>query len=589
MNQQEILPVVPAPVHSIPSSSAGWPFVPRLRIYSERVTLDSGDSLRVKLSDATRTVASLVFDYGDGELYRASEPENVHAGDDDDAVETSDFPDSVSAFVDRRNSRAEARAQCMLESFGAVELARLDDVLVAPTSRADYLVHQDDSVHALCSFLAHAVPLLRERGFDVEIDEHQPRVTKPAASFYAALRGDDGDDAGDWFSLELGVDVDGERIDLLPALLDLLRSVPDDSSLAALRRLPAKYRVLRVEDGRYLPFSPDRLIALLEVLIDLYDGAPSPEASGRFRKERALCLTGLDDVLGSERPMRWDGGSETVERARKFLREPRKAPPPAHGLAVTLRPYQEEGLAWLQHLRENEMGGVLADDMGLGKTLQTIAHLVVEKRSGRMNIPSLVVMPTSLIGNWQRELRKFAPGLLTLVLHGRDRNRHSRYVARADVVLTTYPVLLRDIESLKEAAFHLVVLDEAQAIKNPRSRAHQAAAELNARHRLCLTGTPVENNLDELWALFDFLAKGMLGTGAEFRARFRLPIERRGDEQQLSLLRERVAPFVLRRMKEDVAKELPPRRSSFGPSRCRARNASFTRTSASRPTPKSAD
>ncbi|HEX7670429.1 MAG TPA: DEAD/DEAH box helicase [Polyangiaceae bacterium] len=569
MTQPAASPAGPEPVHSIPkTSSSSWPFVPRLRLYTEKLTVDRGDLLRSSLEDAVVPVLSLVFDYGNGACFRASEPDESFlddAEDADDGVFAFDSDaDSAPTWSSpplsvERDLREEARAQCLLEAFGPLELARLDDFLLSPDSKADYLVHLDDNVHAVCSFTAHGVPELRGRGFDVVIDEQYPyQVTSPATSFYALM---DEEQDGDWFSLELGIEVDGIRVNLLPPLLELLESAPEDSPLSALKRLPAKYRVVNIGENRYLPFPPERLIALLEVLIDLYDGAPSMDADARFRKERALCLTELDDAIGGQDgSVEWGRGAARIQQARAFIARPAAGSAKvAAGLDATLRPYQMEGLAWLQHLRKNDVGGVLADDMGLGKTLQTIAHLALEKESGRMDCPSLIVMPTSLVTNWAREIRKFAPHLSVLALHGRNRHRQERPLSSYDVVLTTYPVLIRDVETLKKTTFHLVVLDEAQAIKNPRSRAHQAVTELEARHRLCLSGTPVENNLGELWALFDFLEPGTLGSAEEFRLKFRHPIEREGDEKQLAILRQRVRPFVLRRMKEQVAKDLPPK------------------------------
>jgi SNF2 family DNA or RNA helicase len=200
---------------------------------------------------------------------------------------------------------------------------------------------------------------------------------------------------------------------------------------------------------------------------------------------------------------------------------------------------------------------VLADDMGLGKTLQTITHVLREKQSGRAEHPTLIVMPTSLVGNWRREFKKFAPALEVVAFHGPK--RVSSGLATADVVLTSYPLLVRDLELLKNQPYHLVILDEAQAVKNPRSLAARAVRELNARHRLCLSGTPIENNLEELWSLFDFLMPGFLGDADSFRTQFRVPIERMGNQLRLEALRSAVAPFVLRRMKESVARDLPPK------------------------------
>ncbi|HVU01283.1 MAG TPA: DEAD/DEAH box helicase [Polyangiaceae bacterium] len=564
MTQAAAFPGGPEPVHSIPLRTERWPFVPRLRLFTETLTVDRGDLLRTKLEDVTRSVVSLVFDYGDGACFRAAEAEDPFPGDfsdDEDGFSLDLDRDSAPSFpapaalVDR-DTRAEARAQTLLESFGAVELARLDDFLVSPKSQADYLVSLEDNVHSTCSFVAHAVPKLKEAGFEVTVDEAYPlHVTPPAGAWYARM---DENDDGDWFSLEIGVEVDGERMNLLPALLEILESVPDDSSLSALRRLPAKYRAVRVGEGKYVPVPVDRLVALLEVLVDLYDGCPNAEQT-QFRKEQALCLTALDGVLETEEPLTWTRGAARMQEVRAFRarpKEPEAAPPDT--LQATLRPYQQEGLAFLQHLRRNGVGGVLADDMGLGKTLQTIAHLCVEKESGRMDVPSLIVMPTSLVTNWSREVKKFAPHLRVLPFVGPKRHRHEPF-SSYDVVLTTYPVLIRDVEKLQEQPFHLVVLDEAQAIKNARSRAHQAVSELECRHRVCLSGTPVENNLGELWALFDFLSPGLLGTAEEFRSRFRTPIEKDENEERLQLLRKRVGPFVIRRTKEQVAKDLPPK------------------------------
>jgi SNF2 family DNA or RNA helicase len=311
----------------------------------------------------------------------------------------------------------------------------------------------------------------------------------------------------------------------------------------------------------YLQVPKERLRILMQVMAELYQGVDGDRSCIEFPSVRAPALGQLE--VAFEQPgstLDLTGPAELQARARSLTARPRTLPAsPMRGLNAELRPYQVEGVAWMQHLREHDAGGVLADDMGLGKTLQTIAHLVIEKESGRPTKPSLVVTPTSLVGNWQRELEKFAPGLRVNVLSGKDREKRYKAAADSDVCLTTYPILLRDTEYYASQAFHYVILDEAQMIKNRRSRAHDAASNLQSEHRLCLTGTPIENGLEELWSLFEFLMPGLLGDELSFRHFYRIPIETQRDEARLATLRAQVTPYILRRMKHEVAKELPPK------------------------------
>jgi SNF2 family DNA or RNA helicase len=195
--------------------------------------------------------------------------------------------------------------------------------------------------------------------------------------------------------------------------------------------------------------------------------------------------------------------------------------------------------------------------MGLGKTLQTIAHVLLEKQHGRLDRPAMIVTLTSLVGNWQRELERFAPSLRVVVYHGPDRAARRASIASHDVVITTYPLVARDRELLAEIPLHLLVLDEAHAIKNDGAQVAEAVRRLEARHRLCLSGTPIENHLGELWSLFDFLMPGLLGSRDDFAASYREPIEARGDKARVEALRDCVRPYILRRTKDAVAPELP--------------------------------
>jgi SNF2 family DNA or RNA helicase len=229
------------------------------------------------------------------------------------------------------------------------------------------------------------------------------------------------------------------------------------------------------------------------------------------------------------------------------------------GFAAKLRPYQEQGVAWLDLLRESGLGGVLADDMGLGKTVQILALLALEKARGNLTAPALIVAPTSLMTNWVNEARKFAPDLRVLVLHGADRKANFAAVPAHDVVLTTYPLIARDHEFLLGRDWHVAVLDEAQTVKNPDAATSRLVRSIKATHRFCLTGTPMENHLGELWSIMSFASPGYLGDKTAFTRQWRTPIEKRADAARAALLAQRVKPFLLRRTKSEVASELPPK------------------------------
>lgn len=222
-------------------------------------------------------------------------------------------------------------------------------------------------------------------------------------------------------------------------------------------------------------------------------------------------------------------------------------------LAETLREYQLAGFAWLTRLAANNLGGILADEMGLGKTVQTLAFLRAHQGDG----PALVVCPTSLVTNWENEARKFTPELKTLVLEGADRAARFNSIAAVDIVITSYALLRRDIDILREVNFSTAVLDEAQHIKNPETQNAQAAYALRATHRFVLTGTPMENSVRDLWSIMNFALPGYLGNRADFRERYELPIARGSAPEVQRRLSRRLQPFLLRRRKGDVAKDLP--------------------------------
>ncbi len=374
--------------------------------------------------------------------------------------------------------------------------------------------------------------------------------------WYAEVDEETTDNGNAWFDLELGITVNGERVPLLPVLVQMIRNFPNDFGPKALAIHGESDQMLAaLPDGSRVALPWNRLRPILATIGELY-------FSEKIR--HSVRMSSLDaarlDELARNVDFQWTGGEALREMGRKLnqFSSVQRVPTPA-GLRATLRDYQTDGLSWMQFLREYNFGGILADDMGLGKTVQTIAHILVEKEAGRLDHPALVIAPTSLMNNWQDETARFAPGLKVLLLQGKDRAELFDEIPQVDLVLTTYALLPRDEEKLREHDFHLVILDESHYIKNTRSKAAQSASLLRARHRLCLSGTPLENHLGELWSQFHFLLPGLLGDEKTFNSNFRHPIERQDDPQRRHLLNRRIKPFLVRRTKDGVAKELPPK------------------------------
>ncbi len=394
----------------------------------------------------------------------------------------------------------------------------------------------------------HAVPSLRREGWTIEIDEGFPVQPLSGGEWYLDLARAETSEASDhWFSLELGVDVDGVRVDLLSAVVAAIRSgrLERDRIYVDTEEVP-----LQLEDGRWVLLPGDRLARILDVLVELFDDrlVDGRLPLGPTDGGRLLALEGFA----------WRGDQSLRTLAEQLTGQRPIAPIAVpEDLATELRSYQIAGLQWLGLLREHGFGGVLADDMGLGKTVQALAHLLVEKHAGRLDRPCLVVAPRTVLLNWQRECERFAPGLRCAVFHGPERDAVLEGEP-PDLVITTYALLHRDPQ-LQARDWHVVILDEAQAIKNPQTSAAVAARGLRARQRLCLTGTPMENNLDELWSLLSFSTPGLLGSRRHFGRHYRNPIERDGHARRFSALSTRVAPFLLRRTKAQVLTELPPK------------------------------
>ncbi len=420
-------------------------------------------------------------------------------------------------------------------------------------------------------FMMNGVQALRALGWEITVDPEFPYRVVAADDWYADLqttrpaqvKNPQGTrQSREWFDLRLGVMVDGHAVNLLPALVDYLQGTTGQKTASqhqAASLLTSEHLAVRLEDGRYLAVPLARIHRIADVLVELCgrDGLNEHQAL-RLRATQAGRLAQL--ALEPNAPvLRSDDRTllNLIDAVRRFSSiEPLAAP--AH-FQATLRSYQEEGLGWLQFLRRHGLGGILADDMGLGKTVQTLAHLLIEKQQDRLHKPSLIVAPVSVLGNWQQEIRRFAPELALLVLHGAKRRESFTAIDSADIIIIGYPLLLLESEMLLAREFCFLILDEAQTIKNPQAKVSQVARALRAEHRLCLTGTPMENHLGELWSLFDFVQPGLLGERLQFERHYRTPIENGGDTKRAAALKQRIQPFLLRRTKDAVARDLPPK------------------------------
>ena len=450
-----------------------------------------------------------------------------------------------------RDFEAEQAQIARLKKAGLMSLTGVVSVTLLDTAALHSVVPVDPGISQQLTWLelleSDAMQALRDSGWTIEVDPKAGLTSHDASDFFPVIETDP-DHGIDWFRFDITFELQGRQVSLIPIIAQAIRMdlpAADSPELPEFLSVPCE----NPEDG-FIRFPAARLITMVDQVRHLFLGNTG---DGPIRIDR-IAAAGVADSLAID-------SSETTRALARLghsLRNITGLPPaelPA-SLCAELRPYQLEGYRWLQFLAGHGLHGILADDMGLGKTVQTLAHLAAEceKNPG---LPSLVIAPTSVVPNWAAEVEKFTPHLKVLTLQGKDRAAAFGGIASADIVLTSYPLLTRDHSLLQHQHWQVIVLDEAQYIKNPKSLGAQHAGKLKAAHRLCLSGTPMENHLGELWSLMRFLMPGFLGDEKSFNSHIRRPIERdRSGDAQLALNR-RVSPLILRRTKDQVATELP--------------------------------
>jgi len=517
------------------------PLVPRIFLHHR--VLQSAYYSRAESLDMP--LARLSFCYGDHEV--AS----------DSSADRPVFTKGTAVFEIERARLPERKAAERLSDLGFDRLGNQYRWGTPADCQGDLVLGEDLDEEAWIDFMTGVVPDLVADGWRVDVAKDFPvRVAEVDGDIEAELKSGTGID---WFDLHLGVSIEGVRVDILPAILKLLRQIPVDQMEDFLEDDDDEGRMvrLRLGDGRLLSLPMARVRPIMQALASLFAAGGVDGDSVRLGKADAADAAAFADAVPG---LVWRGGEHLRELGRR-LKDSAGIPVVALPdiFVGALRPYQQAGLDWMQLLSGVGLGGVLADDMGLGKTVQTLAHIAVEKAAGRLDRPCLVIAPTSLMANWLAEAGTFTPSLSVLVLHGAARKDSFATIGDHDLVLTTYPLLARDADVLTAQEWHIVILDEAQFVKNPATAAAKVLRGLDARHRLALSGTPLENHLGELWSLFDFVSPGFLGDRTSFVRNWRTPIEKKGDKERRATLARRVKPFLLRRTKAQVAADLPPK------------------------------
>jgi superfamily II DNA or RNA helicase len=398
------------------------------------------------------------------------------------------------------------------------------------------------------NFLGTGVPQIRRMGWTVEL-EGRVKPFAENAQYVTPIVHVDESEAGDYFDVSYEYDVGTGSI----SERDIQRALMKGDSFIE-------------RNGRTILLDGDAIMQAQEVFEDCAVGAGDKKGSfrmsGIYGSYVEASLDALDGIEIEATPS-W------MERAKQQNDQDSVEPVELHPkLKGTLRSYQHEGVNWLAFLERRSFGGILADEMGLGKTLQTLAWIQLDRVEHNDNgMPALIVCPTSLVENWKEEAAKFTPNLKTLVLHGPDRHRKWKRVEKSDIVITSYSLMRRDIEKHLEYTYSLAILDEAQHIKNRATQNALTAKKIQANHRLVLTGTPIENSVTDLWSIMDFLMPGYLGGHKEFHEHYELPVLNDGSEGEYAQdkLRRKLHPFLLRRLKKHVAKDLPPKIERIAP------------------------
>ena len=481
-------------------------------------------------------VARLSFDYNGTTVTRATEATLLLRITDDATLQF------------QRDLAAEDRAFARMAKLGLKPVRTFQEAKTKTAQAWDLTMRIGATPSHFVDILQNHVPPLQAEGWRIA---YVPRwslafveIEPDSLSFAVEPSGID------WFDIRLGARIDGKPIDILPLLRRMLAQYG-----AALLDHSAETFSIEIAHGKLAQVPMEKIKPVLQMLLQF---ASRDQVDTEKLRLPARDLAALADFeSGTNAHIPWTGAESLRKLARALTQTqslPTKTP---KSFNATLRAYQQQGLDWLQALHGAGFGGVLADDMGLGKTVQALAHITTLKAAKSLKHPALIVCPTSVLPNWQAELAQFAPTLTVLLWHGATRKTLAPQIGDHDVILTSYPLLVRDVETLSQHPLSLIIHDEAQMLKNPKTAGFKAARQLKAAQILALTGTPVENQLTDAWSLMELVTPGLLGNLDHFNRSFAKPIARDNDAAAKRLLARRLRPFMLRRTKDQVASDLP--------------------------------
>jgi len=468
-----------------------------------------------------RHYVELAFGYGDDLVYGAEEGTPLLRKDGD------------TLYRIHRDLAYELAANTMMKDFGFTTVVHDKRLFYYPS---------EDALARWKFLVDEGIKRLEKQGYYVEIERSFMMKFSSVEQLNIKV-----DEKQNWFDVSMHIEVDNREINLLEVVSELLMQSDDTA------KLPDEFS-FEIEEDHYVTLASEQFKSIVNTLLSLYKGERVEMLNIKQYEAHMLPKIGKGITYSGK-------GSKNVSTLKNALESFKgiEEVSLSKGLNATLREYQQEGVNWFGFLEKFGFGGILADDMGLGKTIQTLAFLQHYKEEGKLKLPVLIVAPTSLLSNWKNETKKFTPDLKLHIHHGLKRSKDESNINSYDIIVTTYALLSRDISFLEKLNFSYLILDEAQNIKNHKSKAHAAAKKINASNAVALSGTPMENHLGELWAIFDVVMPNFLDSYKNFKAFYQTPIEKEHDQQRSQVLRERIAPFVLRRTKEKVATELPPK------------------------------